>query len=361
MPRTPETSVHLEHSAAAGDETSLEQTVGSWTDERNSIYGVQMDAGRRSCTVTTQRPNGEVRTTEALLKFDDRKNRVTWGYAYFLVAVGTTPQEIRWRANNGTSKDFVWKRRLGQGLVGTTASSAAPKAKPSATNAAPCSAAATVAKAGPLAAPKAASIAPWAASGILAASSAAAKVGPAAVPKAATPAPWAAGLAAGTAGTSNSAEPARRQPASSGTGRLGSAWESRGGLLGHAANAELQEEEALRLAIEASLREAEALADVDINQEQPKVMRPEICFGTLDDEDELQPGPCLATRNSAEVLEHDAEQIVKDANNKIRQLSQVAERRKATETATTRPAGRENSWQSWKPTHGCNRLMQEGY
>jgi hypothetical protein len=91
---------------------TLSQMVGNWTDQKSSTYKVEMDTSRQSCSVTTTRPSGDVIRSPGLLKQDSTRDRIIWGSAFYLIAEGTAPVEIRWVSLSGRSVDFRWSRTI---------------------------------------------------------------------------------------------------------------------------------------------------------------------------------------------------------------------------------------------------------
>jgi hypothetical protein len=91
-------------------QSTLSQLVGSWIDQKHSAHQVEMDAGRKSCSVTTTRQYGEVFRSPGLLKQDDTRHRIVLGSGFYLVAEGEVPAEIRWVSLSGRSRDFMWTR-----------------------------------------------------------------------------------------------------------------------------------------------------------------------------------------------------------------------------------------------------------
>lgn len=89
----------------------LDLVVGSWTDQFESTYSVQLDGGIRqdSCSVFTMRKSGRTLKTRALIRV--KEGKVWWSTNYTLDRAKATSKEIRWIPRAKDAKIFQWKRR----------------------------------------------------------------------------------------------------------------------------------------------------------------------------------------------------------------------------------------------------------
>ena len=90
------------------EQSRMDFLVGRWTDSKGSSYDVELDFDGLTCSVTTTRPNGEVRYTKALIQ--DYNGCIYWGRNYELQGWSDYAKEICWvSARRGK---FVWRRFL---------------------------------------------------------------------------------------------------------------------------------------------------------------------------------------------------------------------------------------------------------
>lgn len=89
----------------------LDLVVGTWADQFESTYSVQLDGGLRqdSCSVFTMRKSGRTIKTRALIRV--KEGKVWWAHNYTLDRAKATSKEIRWIPRAKDAKIFQWKRR----------------------------------------------------------------------------------------------------------------------------------------------------------------------------------------------------------------------------------------------------------
>eukprot|EP00928_Gymnodinium_smaydae_P022632 TRINITY_DN1894_c0_g1_i2.p1 TRINITY_DN1894_c0_g1~~TRINITY_DN1894_c0_g1_i2.p1 ORF type:complete len:431 (+),score=52.87 TRINITY_DN1894_c0_g1_i2:70-1362(+) len=88
--------------------------VGTWIDEGNSRYKVQVDANVNTCTVTVTRPDGAVRTQKQLFRLTENSTIVWPAGATIFVPDVQTKCRIIWRTESG-GYGFTWSRVDGTG------------------------------------------------------------------------------------------------------------------------------------------------------------------------------------------------------------------------------------------------------
>ncbi|CAK9001926.1 Uncharacterized protein SCF082_LOCUS7117 [Durusdinium trenchii] len=90
----------------------LEWVIGTWTDQFESTYSVQLDGGvsQDRCTVFTTRKSGRTLKTKGLIRIV--KGQVWWSTSYFLDRDASTFNEIRWQVyGRRNTRMFKWHRR----------------------------------------------------------------------------------------------------------------------------------------------------------------------------------------------------------------------------------------------------------
>ena len=92
-------------------DNSLRYVLGHWTDMQGSRYAVELDEGSQSCTVNTQRPNGDTKTTKALICFivHNGKDLVLWGENFALDMNNICKDHLRWEGIT-SQRTFVLRR-----------------------------------------------------------------------------------------------------------------------------------------------------------------------------------------------------------------------------------------------------------
>ncbi|CAK8994016.1 unnamed protein product [Durusdinium trenchii] len=87
----------------------LEEILGQWEDDRETVYTVSLDESLSSCSVKTQRPDGESRYSEALLTAENSSKRIWWASAYF-ADLQERNKEILWMPTKPGKRTFKWHR-----------------------------------------------------------------------------------------------------------------------------------------------------------------------------------------------------------------------------------------------------------
>eukprot|EP00437_Effrenium_voratum_P072020 CAMPEP_0181506576 /NCGR_PEP_ID=MMETSP1110-20121109/58669_1 /TAXON_ID=174948 /ORGANISM="Symbiodinium sp., Strain CCMP421" /LENGTH=562 /DNA_ID=CAMNT_0023635645 /DNA_START=1 /DNA_END=1689 /DNA_ORIENTATION=- len=93
----------------------LDLVIGTWTDQHDSVYSVQLDGGveQNSCSVYTTRASGHTLKTKGLIRV--QKGQVWWSSSFVLDRDSATWQEIKWIVHgNRAKKNFHWNRRKGE-------------------------------------------------------------------------------------------------------------------------------------------------------------------------------------------------------------------------------------------------------
>ncbi len=85
--------------------------LGWWRDTRGSWYELHLDTPATSLSVTTTRPDGGSRHTNALIKLDASDGSIIrWG-TNFVLGTSRQPDQIEWvRVDGSGRRPFVWER-----------------------------------------------------------------------------------------------------------------------------------------------------------------------------------------------------------------------------------------------------------
>ena len=85
--------------------------LGWWRDTRGSWYELHLDTPATSLSVTTTRPDGGSRHTNALIKLDASDDKLVRCGTNFVLGTSRQPDQIEWvRVDGSGRRPFVWER-----------------------------------------------------------------------------------------------------------------------------------------------------------------------------------------------------------------------------------------------------------